>query len=318
MAKKLLFDLTIDASATFATNASEFYTSALVGDERSKRSTRHFRELLVMGESGKIGNLMTEDVIQEAGCDFASTDLEATQKTITPEILSIGVEVCQWDIEASFISEYTKNVGAIDFMNTSGLNPELESHMLSEVGRTLSSNIEKLTFKGNKAGSTGTYLDFADGLNVKLNAGVGVNKITGTTLTSANILGEIEKVYLAIPDALGMDVKIGVSTKAMRMYKLAVAKQNNVNYITASLADKMIDYDIVEFPGADTNDMYATILDKNFIYATDITRDPDLQVINMKVTTGDRKYRIIGDFKFAVDFINPSEIVYYSPNVVIS
>lgn len=318
MAKKLLFDLEIDASATFASNASEFYTNALVGDEKGKRSTRYFRELLVMGESTKIGNLMAEDVIQENGCDFTSTDMDLSQKLISPEILSIGVEVCQWDIEASFISAYTKNVGAIDFMNTSGLNPELESHMLAEVGRTLSSNLEKLTFKGDKAGSTNTYLDFADGLNVKLQAGVGVNKIVGTTLSSANILAEIEKVYLAIPDALGMDVKIGVSTKAMRMYKLAVAKQNNVNYITASLADKMIDYDVVEFPGAEANDMYATILDKNFIYATDITRDPDLQVINMKATTGDRKYRIIGDFKFAVDFINPTEIVFYSPNAVIS
>ena len=312
MAKKLLFDLDIDSSATFATNASEFYTQALVGDEASKRSTRLFRQLLVMGESGKLGNLVSEDVIQEAGCTFASTDMDLYQKTITPEILSIGVDICQWDIEASFISAYTKNVGTIDFLNTSGLNPELEAHMLEIIGRKLSSNMETLTWKGNKLGNTSTYLDYADGLSVKLKADGDVVRVANTTLTSANIITEIEKVYLAIPEALGNDVKIGLSTMGMRLYKLAVAKQNNLNYITASMADSMIDYDIVELPGLDRNEMVATVFDKNFIYATDITRDPDLEVINLKKSIGDRKYRIIGDFKFAVDFINPEEIVYYT------
>ena len=33
------------------------------------------------------------------------------------------------------------------------------------------------------------------------------------------------------------------------MYRLAMAKANNVNYMTASLADKMLDYEVIEMPG---------------------------------------------------------------------
>lgn len=318
MAKKFLFDLDIEASATFETNAKEFYTKALIGDDASKRSTRYFRNLLVLGEETKVANLLVSPVIQEAGCDFTSTDLKLTQKTIKPEIFNIGVEICQWQSESSFLSAYTGPVGSFDFLNTNGLNPEFEAHLLDLVGKELSANIEQLTWKGNKAGSTGTYLDLADGLEAKLGADADVIHIQSTTLTSSNILTEIEKVYLAVPESLTADmVKIGVSPMGMRLYKLATAKNNTINYITNGLAENLIDFTVIEMPGLSRNSMVAGDFGKNFVYGTDIARDADLNVINMKRTVGERKIRIIGDFKFVVDYFVPEEIVYYG-NITVS
>lgn len=310
MAKKLLFDLNVDGTAGFETNSKEFYTKCLIGENRS---TDLFRQLLVVPESIKLAEMTVEDVLQEPGCDFVSTDVGIKQKTITPEIISIGVELCQWDVEASFLSAYTSNVGAVDFTNTAGLTPEFKQHLLNEVARMASANLEKLTWQGDKNGSTASYLHLADGLEVQLANNNDVIGLTGVGLTAGNILDELEKVYEAIPECLNTnDVTILVSPAALRLYKLATAKNNNINYITAGLADKMIDFNIVAVDGISRNTMVATDVKKNLIYATDLMRDAELQIINLKVTTGDRKVRIIADLKFGVDFLNPQEIVFYN------
>lgn len=314
MAKKLLFDLTDTTStAGFETNAREFYTKALIGDERSKRSTRYFRELLFMGEKVKLGALVPEDVLQDFDCDFNGTDVDLSQKTIESCILSIGVEVCQWDMEQSFLSEYTKNVGAVDFANTSGLMPEFQTHLLNEIARKASENLEKLTWQGKKLASPVGYLDLCDGLIELLTNDADVEKVVSTApLTSSNIIDKIEALYAIVPEALPTEkVKIGMSTKAFRLYKMAVAKQNNINYITASLANQLLDYEVIEFPGAPSDFMIAGVFDENFIFSTDLSRDAELSIINMKETTGDRKFRVIGDLKFGVDYLVSEEIAIY-------
>jgi hypothetical protein len=51
----------------------------------------------------------------------------------------------------------------------------------------------------------------------------------------------------------------------------------------------------------------------NLIFLTDLVSPAsELITINLKNTTGDRKIRTISDFTFGVDFVNPTEIIYYA------
>lgn len=315
MAKKLLFSLT-DATTTagYETNAREFYSCALMGDDASKRSSRLFRTILTMGEKTKLGKLVPDDVLQEAECDFAGTDVDISQKTFEPVIFNIGVEVCQWDIEASFLSDYTKNVSAVDFLNTQGLMPEFQSHLLHEVARRASNNIEKAMWVGDTGGITATYLDEIDGLITQMVADNTIHKVQGTALTSSNILTEIEKVVTAIPTEVD-NVQIGVNARTLRLYKLATAKLNHRENYTHTLPTNIIDYEIVVMPGMPDDTIVAANFGENFVFATDLTRETDLNVIPMKATTGDRKVRVIGDIKWTVGYLCANEVVFYATTI---
>jgi hypothetical protein len=53
-------------------------------------------------------------------------------------------------------------------------------------------------------------------------------------------------------------------------------------------------------------------LKDNFIFMTDLLSDENaVSTIDMKQTTGDRKFRTISDFKFGVDYLNDAEFVVY-------
>jgi hypothetical protein len=54
-------------------------------------------------------------------------------------------------------------------------------------------------------------------------------------------------------------------------------------------------------------------LQSNYIFLADLISDPtDITTINMKETTGDRKIRVISDFKVGFNYLNDDEWVTYS------
>lgn len=311
--KKLLFELNVDSTAAHQVNAQEFFSKALL----STPSTALFRPFLNINSKMKLGSLEFEDVIQEAGCNFSATDADLKQKAMEPAKLAVGVELCQYDLQNSFVAEYMRNGNVIDFANTSGLTPEFMAHYYERLGAKLVDNLERLTWKGNSAGSTGTYLDFADGLEIQLNTDPLVIDLLGIAVTTSNVLAELTRIYNAIPTELDKDkVTILVSTNIANAYRIAVSQGNTISYITKNLDFTFLDVKMVECKGMSNNTAVATYVDANLIFMTDLVNPQgELITINMKETTGDRKLRTIADFTFGVNYVNPAEIVFYSPLV---
>ena len=311
--KKYLFELDVDQlNAAHVVNPQEFYSKALL----SERSTSYFRPFLNVNSKVKIGSLEFDDVIQGEDCDFSSTDANLDAKLMEPCKLSIGVEVCQWDLQNSFVAEYMGSSNQIDFQNTSGLTPEFLTHYYERLGAKLEDNLEKLTWRGSDGtlGATGSgYLAECNGLEVKFENDSDIIDVTGTTVTTSNVIAEITKVYDEIPDVLDKsNVVLFVSSNIMNAFKVAVASESAEQYINRVPTMNFIDVKLVEAKGMSPNTMTASRL-SNYIFLTDvISPASELITINMKATTGDRKLRTISDFTFGVDYVNPTEIVYYS------
>ena len=310
MAKKYLFELNVDPSAAHVVNPQEFYSKALLAE----RSTSFFRPFLNVNSKTKIGSLEFDDVIQEYDCDFASTNSNLSAKEMEPCKLSIGVELCQWDLQNSFVAEYMKSSNTIDFANTEGLTPEFLAHYYERLGAKLSDNLERLTWQGDTSLTGTTYLKNCDGLEVLLTADSGVTDVTAVSaITSSNVIAELTKVYNLIPSELDKnEVVMMVSSDIMSAYKVAVAQASSELYLNRVPTANFIDVKMIEAKGMSARKVVAT-RPSNLIFLTDLVSPAsELITINMKTTTGDRKLRTISDFTFGVDFVNPTEIVYYS------
>jgi len=391
MSKKFIFELNVENNALLQINPNQFYVKALL----TERSTSNFRQLINVKERTKIASLEFGNVLQEAGCDFVATDSNLGAKTMEACKIGVGVELCQYDLESSFVSQYMKaGSNQINFADTNGLTPEFWAHYQERLIAAIDDNLEILTWKGNTAGSTGTYLDLCDGLEAKLDGGItatlngtgtaatlGVNMVngvitgitvltpgaysvapttvtinnagggtgatftvattgssptitvTGVTVTaggsgyaggmtnivgvadpSANILSEMAKMYAAIPTNIKFrsDLIWYMAPNLAAAYLAASAAGNTQNYVTKTLGLSYLDIQIVVAKGMSANKMVIGLKD-NFIMLTDLVSDQS-EIINieMKRTTGDRKIRSISDFKFGVDFTNPSEFVTYN------
>jgi len=308
MAKKLLFSLDVDTlTANHVVNPQEFFSKALIGTERS---TSYFRPFLDVNSKIKVGSLEFDDVIQEAGCDFTATNADLGAKSMEPEKLQLGVELCQYDLQNSFIAQYMRNGNQIDFANTSGLTPEFLTHYYERLGAKLDSNLENLTWKGNKSTGVG-YLNLADGLETKLATGT-VEVPSPIAITASNVIAEMTKAYQLIPPAIDKSQMVWfIPSNVASAYKVAVATASAEVYTNKVPELKFIDVKLVEAKGMTSSKMVLS-RESNFIFMTDLVSPAsDLITINMKATTGDRKVRTISDFTFGVDFVNAEEFVTY-------
>lgn len=314
MAKKYLFELDVDLSAAHVVNPQEFYSKALLGD----RTTKYFRQFVNINSKTKIGSLEFDDVIAEADCDFAATDSNLSAKLMEPCKLALGVELCQFDLQNSFVAEYMGKSNTIDFANTNGLTPEFLAHYYDRLGAKLNDNLEKLTFRGS-TGALGTtasgYLALCDGLEVRFAADSDVIDVSATaSITVSNVIGEMNRVYSSIPAEIAGDDDLIwlVSNDIYQSYLQSVAAASAELYYNRVPGSNFIDVEIVRAKGLSAKKMILTKR-SNLIFLTDLVSPAsELITINMKTTTGDRKLRTISDFTFGVDYVNPTEIVYYS------
>lgn len=316
MAKKYLFDLTVDTlTANHVVNPQEFYTKALLGE----RSTTYFRQFVDVNSKIKIGSLEFNDIIQEADCDFTATDADLSAKLMEPCKLALGVQLCQYDLQNSFVAQYMGKGNSIDFANTTGLTPEFLAHYYERLGATLNDNLEKLTFQGS-TGALGTtasgYLAYCDGLQVKLSADSDVIDITATasTISASNVIGEMNKVYAAIPAEIAGNSELVwmVSNDIYNAFMQAVSAASAEVYVNKVPTSNFIDVELVRAKGLSSKKMILTKR-SNLVFLTDLVSPAsELITINLKATTGDRKIRTISDFTFGVDFVNPTEIIYYA------
>jgi hypothetical protein len=310
--RKLRFDLNIDASALLAPNAEAFYAQAYLG---STEITDNFRTLPGIKYKTKIGTVtFGTDLLATSPCNFPNLNTDdLSSHEVDVCALSAMAQVCQFDLEQSFVSLQMAAGSNGDFSVANFFN-----FYWSEMANAVNGQIESLRWQGNTL-SGNPQLALCDGYEKGFSAvGSGIipyTMIGGVNPTFANLLTNIQGAFALVPAAIASrtaDLRIYLPTQLVNIYRLGVASGNTNAYITQDLALTYLGIKIVLCPGMSNNKIVITLKD-NLIFAFDGEGDPsDLRAVNLADTVAEPVIRTRANMKVGFSFVNPGDIVFGS------
>lgn len=260
----------------------------------------------------------TDDIVKDATCDFVTDagTLTLTEAILIPEEFQVNLQICKKDLHASWEAA---QMGYSAFDN---LAPSFAEFVIAHVAAKVADRTEKNIW----AGSTATSGQF-DGFEVKLAADGTVNDVTGTTVTSANVIAEMGKVVDSAvanaPAILGKeDLTLYVSQNVAQAYIRALGGfaatigANGVDnkgtqwYNGGALSFEGINIFVAK--GLSSNKM--VLAEKsNLYFGTGILNDQnEVKVIDMSDIDGSQNVRVVMRFTGGVQHVFGADIVYYA------
>lgn len=254
-------------------------------------------------------------LLQPDGRDCAWTPeqvFKLSEKEVTIKTYKINLEQCIDDLERKRINVMLKP-GA----KNAELPEALEEATMEMLAAELSSEIESKIFTGDSAIDPNDF----DGAVTVLSASTDAIKIAGSALTKANVIGEIEKVYEAVPEEVlvkGLEndsVKIYVAYETLQRLKMALASVSNQVIATAfTVEDEAMRYlgvEIVPVKGLNNKTMIAADI-TNFVLATDLLSDCEEIRIGQFPAPHDSKIFIDGRLRLGFVIPFEDEVVFYN------
>ena len=272
----------------------EFWQKALLGSEVLNEV---FTIMPGVKNSIKLAQWdLGDGIIQDADCSFSNDGEGAlSEKTFSVADKKVNLEYCIKTFEQNYLHKILQ-----DGSNNTE-SQDINSFLIESSALKVADGVVKYAFSADSTGLVGKFL-----------ADAGVVDVTINALSATNALDEIAKVYLAIPAEIinKEDLFIGISEDAARYFKLA-AFDTTVPELTINegLQLRYLGIPMIICDGMGANTLFAA-RKSNLLYLTDLESDSeDLQVINMRETTGEPKVRFVTDFKMSFDFMIPEEIV---------
>jgi len=298
-----------------APNADAFYAQAyLSGSEIPD----NFRTLPGIKYKTKIGTVtFGSGLLATSPCNFPNLNTDdLSSHEVDVCALSAMAQVCQFDLEQSFVSLQMAAGSNGDFTVASFF-----SFYWSEMANAIAGQIEALRWQGDTL-SVNPQLALCDGYEKQLAAselaGDVINGGGGviTTFTGVGGLGaKLEAAFALVPAAIASrtaDLRIYMPTQLVNIYRLGVASGNTNAYITQDLSLTYLGIKIVLCPGMSNNKFVITLKD-NLIYAFDGEGDSsDLRAVNLADTVAEPVIRTRANMKVGFSFVNPTDIVYYA------
>lgn len=260
------------------------------------------------------GNILQADA---RDCSWTPQQIaKLSEKELKIKTYKINLEQCIDDLERKrtvwMLSPGAKNME---------LPETLEDVTMAILAAELSSEIETKIFKGDSSVDANDF----DGVVKVLTDSTQAVKVSGVALTKANVLEEIEKMFIAIPEnvvALGLQngtLNIYVSYPTFLKVKMALGGiwGDNVvvspNFTVEGDVVRYMGVEIVPVKGLNDNDIVAADA-KNFLIGTDLVRD--LEEIRMGQFAAPQDSKIFIDGRLRLGFVIPfeDEVVFYSPN----
>jgi hypothetical protein len=313
--RKLRFDLQILPSAELQPNAEAFYAQAYLG---GTEIADNFRTLPGIKYKTAIGTVtFGTGLLAASPCNFPNLNADQlSSHEVDVCALSAMAQVCQFDLEQSFVSLQMAAGSNGDFSVANFFN-----FYWSEMANAVNGQIEQLRWKGDIL-SVNPQLALCDGYEKQLRASVlagdAINGGTGAITTFSGV-GELadslEAAFALVPAAIASrtaDLRIYMPTQLVNIYRLGVASGNTNAFITQDLALTYLGIKIVLCPGMSNNKFVITLKD-NLIFAFDGEGDPsDLRAVNLADTVAEPVIRTRANMKVGFSFVNPTDIVYYS------
>ena len=262
-----------------------------------------------------IKKLATNDIVANATCDFAATStVTLTERIIQPEEFQVNLQLCKKD----FVSDWEAVSMGYSAFDT--LPKNFQDFLLAHVIAKVAEKNEHAIWQGANA-TAGEF----DGFTVLAAADSDVVDVTGTTVTSANVITELGKIVDAIPSSIygKEDLYIYVSQNIARAYVralggfgasgLGAAGTNNMG--TQWWNNGSLSFDGVKLfvaNGLPDNDAMAA-QKSNLYFGTGLLSDHnEVKVIDMADLDGSQNVRVVMRYTAGVQYGLGSEIVYYT------
>ena len=252
-----------------------------------------------------VKKVATSGLIGNASCDFTDAgSLTLTERILQPEEFQVNLELCKKDFRSDWEAV---QMGYSAFDN---LPPKFSDFLLGHVAAKVAEKTEQNIWAGVNA-NVGEF----DGLATLLAADSDVVDVTGTTVTSANVIAELGKIVDAIPSAVygKEDLKIYISQNIAKAYVSAQAAlgyrdlyhvgKTDMNFqgIPLFVANGLADNDAV---AAETSNLY---------FGTGLLADHnEVKVIDMADLDGSQNVRVVMRFTAGVQYGIGSDIVLYT------
>ena len=307
--RKLRFDLNNGANATLTPNAEAFYAQAYLG---SSDIVDNFRTLPGVKFETALGAVTFGDILQPSNCAFTAPTDTLSAKIMSVCALSAMAQICQFELEQSFVSLQMAKGSNGDFTVANFMN-----FYWSEMANSINGSIESLRWQGDTALLPANPLSLCDGYEVQLAADIAVIPYTAMTPnpTFAQMLANLQAAFALVPANIASrtaDLRIYLPTQLVNIYRLGVASGNTNAYITQDLNLTYLGVKIVLCPGMSNDHLVITLKD-NLIYLFDAESDPsDLRAINLSDTVAEPYLRTRANMKIGFNYVNPTDIVYGS------
>ena len=314
--KNFNFSLT-DNTTYIGNDLLDFYSNALLTFPTAKNMTvvPNVKSVIKL-PSFNLGSTLQADTIASATSWSPSGEGTLAEKSFTVTPVKIQLEYAKGIFEQDFLNEYMK-AGS----NGEELIPApFANYITSQIMKQISNDLEVITWQGVGSGSTYPQ-ELSKGLMAQLSGDSAVVRVTGTSITTSNVIAEITKVYNALPSAVLLnytDVKLYASSAIVRAYRIAsanLAAGQGYNMVDAGqLKLNFLGFEVVECPGLSANQMVFAS-EKNLVLLTDLMedfeKDSSIVVLDMFQRIGVPTVRIALRFKFGVGYKIGSEIVAY-------
>ena len=260
-----------------------------------------------------IKKVATSGLIANSSCDFTDAgNVTLTERIIQPEEFQVNLELCK----TPFVSDWeAAQMGYSAFEN---MPPKFSDFFIGHISAEIAAKNETNIWVGANA-SAGEY----DGLVTLAKADSDVSDITGTTVTSANVIAEMGKVVDACPSAIygKEDLYLYVSKNVAKAYVRALAAQgggyeNRVNMWYNM--DTPLTFDGVNIFLANglSNNQMMLAQKSNLYFGTGLLNDLNLvKVLDMADLDGSQNVRFVARYTAGVQYGIGSEIVLYDPTV---
>jgi hypothetical protein len=306
MQRDLKFSLTIETNALLCPNPQEFYSRSYIDEQ----IVDNFRTLPGIKAATKLANVTFGQVTKASTCNFTAPteELDAIDIDVTPT--SIMAQICQFDVEQSFLALQMAKGSNGDFTVASFMQ-----YYWMELANKAREERALRRWQGDTT-SVDTNLLLVDGHLKKLKADATVIDVdsAGVAITTANVIAEMTKVYQALPAKVRVKIdqlRWFVSPEISGAYRLATATQNTVNNITTALGLTFLGIKLIEDSGLPTGTQVLTLKD-NLIYAFDGDKDGDeLKAVNLADSVAEPYIRTRANQKEGYFHTNGSEIVFY-------
>ena len=303
--RKLRFDLNNGANATLTPNAEAFYAQAYLG---SSDIVDNFRTLPSVKFEVALGAVTFGDILQPSNCAFTAPTDTLSAKIMSVSALSAMAQICQFELEQSFVSLQMAQGSNGDFTVANFMN-----FYWSEMANSINGSIESLRWQGDTT-LIANPLNLCDGYEIQLGADLAVIPYNMTVApTFAQLLTDLEAAFALVPANIASrtaDLRIYLPTQLVNIYRLGVASGNTNAYITQDLSLTYLGIKIVLCPGMSNDHLVITLKD-NLIYLFDAESDPsDLRAVNLSDTVAEPYLRTRANMKVGFNYVNPGDIVF--------
>ena len=304
---KLMFDIT-DTSTSNPVDSASIYAAALIAGG----SKETFTPLLDVKDKARIRKGGFGNVLQSDSCAFNDQGAGTlSEKLVDACPVKVNFSICQSTLETSFVGHSMKaGSTSADF-----LPEDFRTYLTSELSKKMSADFEIMTWAGDSANTGSTYPNnLCNGLIVQFAADADVIDVTAATISSSNVIAELNRVYDALPQAVKFspEMRMYVSSNVLGAYKQATAAASAEVFYVKDAVPSFLGIPMILAQGLGIDQMVAAETTNLFLISDLLSDFEDIRILPQLDVTGDDSVRVVGRVKYAVSYAYGAEVVLYN------